>query len=348
MTVAAKRIRVSDDSGSTLYTLPGNTGNIQRDGGTVDDTIFGQNFKSMQTTLIDAKITSNALYRGFAGYLATIKKSGSSTATTGEATTQIGSSKSYQITNPVKQIFDRTVVPLVKDAGVDHTPDVLSYDYLFGIVTFKSAYTPGGAITVDYHYLPTAAMAKANSFTLTQTADATETSDYVTMQANNGHKTYQQGLKTCAFEVKGFYDVSNGFESLLDGRAELIVEICPDGNSKAIARGFFKPTSDQNDGNVGAIETYDVKFTLTVPDDPLMVLPFSWAFNAGGTLNIGVQKAITAWINGTNLLVQYLPDGTTGFSAAACVVTEISLAGAVDGINIFSTTFQISGAITTV
>jgi hypothetical protein len=346
MTVAAKRIRVSDDSGSNWYTMPGNTGQLQNTSAAVDDTVFGTQFKSMQPTSIDGKITCNAFFKGFAGYVATLKKSGSSTLTSGEATTHV-SGQIYQVTSATKRYMDRSNTVTVLDGVTDVTAQVLSIDYLTGTVTFKGSYTVVGAVTLDYHYLPMAVIAKSNSFTLTQTADSTDTSDFETLQGNSGHKTYQQGLKTVELSVKGFYDAANSLGDILDSRAEIIIEICPDGSGQSVARGFFRCTDVQLDGNVGAIETSTAKFSLNVPDDDLLPLPFSWTHTAS-TIPMALVKSLTAWVDGSAIAVQYLPDGTNGFEADECFVTEISLAGGVDAINTFSCTFQISGTQTAV
>lgn len=341
MTVANKRIRVSSDD-VTFYTLPGNTASLTQDGAVVDDTVFGQAYKSEQPTLINSSITSPAFYKGFAGYVADLKQvSGSSTTFTDEATTLL-SGKDYQINNTAKRIWDRTATFVVKDGAVDHTADVEAYDYLFGVVRFKSTYTVTGAVTVSAKYFATSTIAKGNNFTLTMTAEATETTDFETAQANGGIRTFQQGLKTVNLEIKGFYDVTNAFYTELTNRSEVIVEINPEGNSASIARGFFRMTQDNLTGNVGAIEEENIKFNLTVPSDDFMLWPFRWR-HVATTLSTAVQKVIDAWQDGTSIKVQYLPDGTTGKKFTS-YMTSISLAGGVDGMNVFSCTFQNSGA----
>ena len=46
MTISAKRVRLSDDSGSNWYTLPGSTGEFTNEGQVIDDTVFGQLYQS--------------------------------------------------------------------------------------------------------------------------------------------------------------------------------------------------------------------------------------------------------------------------------------------------------------
>ena len=66
--MVAKRVRLSDDAGSNWYTLPGSTAELRNEAGEIPDTVFGQVFASAEVGLIEGMITSNALYKGFAGY----------------------------------------------------------------------------------------------------------------------------------------------------------------------------------------------------------------------------------------------------------------------------------------
>lgn len=342
MTIANKRVQVSADL-STWYTLPGNTGQLTNQAGTVDDTIFGQAWKSMQPTSIDGKVTANAFFKGFAGYVCTLKKTGTPTTMTAEACTVV-SGKTYKITNAAHNCIDPNTALVVLDNAVDHTADVLSIDYLFGRVTFKSAYTPTTPVTLTGKYLPISTLTKVNSFTLTQNATAVDSSDFDTLQTNSGHKTFICGLKTVSLDTKGFYDSTNGVEAALDARQLLMVEINPDGSSQSVFRGFFRYSSDQKAGNVGAIETADLKFDLSVPDDVdgLLAYPAAWLHTAT-TLPLALQTALTQWESDLTIGMRYLPDGAAGFEADVCVITDISLSSGVDAMNTFSIGLQISG-----
>ncbi|KKK99371.1 hypothetical protein LCGC14_2633420, partial [marine sediment metagenome] len=68
--------------------------------------------------------------------------------------------------------------------------------------------------------------------------------DFETAQGNNGYRTVTPGLRTVALELGGIYDVASGLRALLRARTELILEVNPDGNSKSIGRGFFKPSAE--------------------------------------------------------------------------------------------------------
>lgn len=341
----AKIVQVSDDSGSNWYTLPGNSGEWNDEAGELEDTIFGQNYKSGQSNLINWSITANAVYKGFAGYTVDIKQSGSSTTMTGEASTLV-SGKTYQIDATTKRVWDHTATFVIYDNAVDHTADVASIDFLFGTVTFDSGYTVTGPVTIDGKYHTLTALAKYRNFTLTQTMEPIDTTDIPAAQANSGHMTFDHGLKTVSLETSGVYATANGYRAALVARSELVIEINPDGSGKSVARGFFKPTGRGQSGNVGELEEETVSFTLSVPATATLQRPFGWEFTATD-LSTSVVKCIESWEDESALDARYLDDGSTGFSGSV-VVADISLAGGVESMNEFSVTLQGTGAAATV
>jgi hypothetical protein len=341
--MGAKKVQISPDTGTTWYTFPGDKAEFHGDATAINDTIFGQSYKSSQTGMINFTVSCNGFYKGFAGYVAVVKKTGSTTAFTGEATTLV-SGKTYKISNAVKNIWDRNVKPTVKDNAVTVSAgNILSIDYLFGQVTFQSSYTPTGPITFDGSYLPATQIASANGFTLTQTADTINNSDFPTAQSNGGYMTYDYGLKTVSLALKGFFNSSNGFLAAVQARSEVVLEISPDGAGNAVARGFFKPMTSDQSGNVGELETQDVTYHLSVPDQSDIISPFSWSFSSGSSINSAIKTALQAFSANTITTVNYLEDGATGHKGSA-VVTECTLAGGLDVMNEFSLKFQGSGA----
>lgn len=332
-----KRIQVSPTGAAPWFTFPGNKGELTDEASAIKDTIYGQDFDSTQTGMINWSITTNGLYKGFAGYVAKILKSGTPTALTDEATTNL-SGNIYQITDTTKRILDRFTAVVVKDgsttlvAGEDYT-----IDYLFGTVTLTDA--PAGAVTISGKYLPMTQVAKANGFTLTQTANANNNSVYETAQANGGYNTYEYGLRTVSLSLKGIYASSNQFRQLLAARSEMIIEINPDGSSKSVARGFFKAMNTGQSGDVGDLEEQTLNFSLAVPDQEDISLPFAWKFASDSTLSRAVREAILAWQAGTLIDVNYLENGTTGTTGEA-VITDLSLTGGLDAMNEFSVKFQ--------
>lgn len=348
--MAAKTISVSTDN-TTFYVLPGNTGDWSDTLGVLDDTVFGQSYKSQQSNTIDWTVTANALYKGFAGYLVVIKQAGTTTAFTTEAFTLV-TGKTYSITNPVKNVWDRAGTFIVYDNAVDQTANVLNINFLFGQVTFKSTYTVTGPVTVTGKYFPMAELAKYQKFTLTQSMAAINNSDMPTLHANSGHETYDFGLRTISLEVDGVYAVANGYRAALVARNEVIIDINPDGSQRTVARGFFKPSTRKQSGKVGDLEAETMQFVLTVPTSPSTLLtPFQWQFSSSTDVGLAVQTCLNAFLNNTNLYVKYLPDGGTTMGAGLTglsLITDFSLSGGMDAMNEFAVTLQGTGAVTTV
>lgn len=348
--MGTKKFQISVDAGVTLYTFPGDTADLQNQATGIKDTVFGQDFESEQTGMINWTMSANGFYKGFAGYVAKINKGGTPTSMADEATTQIGSSKSYQITNAAHRWLDLATAVTVKDGVTDQTANLLSVDYMNGIVTFKSSYTPAGAITVSGDYLPMTQIAKGQSFTLTQTAATKKTTDFNTAQTNNGVDTFDYALRTVSLDLGGIYAISNAWLAALTSRSNLYIEINPDGSSLSAARGIFKPMTQGQSGKVAELEAEALKFSLFVPDPatyPLLVAPFAWNHAAGTTLSMAIQKALTAWVDGTLPTFNYLYDGTNGQTGTG-VITEISLTGGLDVMNTFALKVQGSDALTAV
>lgn len=343
--MAAKRVQISADD-VTYYTLPGNSGELRNEAGQLTDTIFGQAYQSAEAGLIGWTLNSNAVYKGFAGYIVRLMKGGTPVVMTNEACTFV-SGKTYQITNVAHQYIDIATTIVVKDNAVDHTVDVLSIDFLTGKVTFKAAYTPTTPVTVTGAYIPVTAIAGAKTFTLTQTAIAIDNTDIPIAKANSGFRTWEAtGLRTVTLELGGIYKLANGFVAALTSRAPVYIEINPDNSSLSVARGIFKYTGQGQSGDVGALEQETVNLVLNVPQDLgaiSLVAPFSWNHSGITTLSMAVQLALAGWQNGTSIYVKYLPDGTNGFKGPA-VITDISLSGGLESMNQFTVNVQGSGA----
>lgn len=340
----AKTVRVSDDAGVTWHSLPGSSADKNMDSASAQDTIFGQSFNSTQPTLIDLTVTANSVFKGFAGYKAKILKNGSSTAFTTLPMTLV-SGKRYRINDATKSLWNRAVAVTVYDNAVDHTADVVSVNWLFGEVVFASGYTVTGPVTVTGEYFPQSELGAANSLTLTQTAEAIDTTTFGVAQANSGHVTRDPGLRTVNLSLNGIYSSSAGLIALLTGRTEVMIEVNPDGNSKSRARGFFKCNSHVQSGDVGALEDEQVGFELSVPDDA--EFPFQWQHANDTTLHAGVKAILDAWANEEKIDVQYLYDGTNGVEFSA-VVTDASMETSLTGMNTFNFTFAADGATTAV
>lgn len=343
--MAAKRVRISADN-VTFYTLPGNTAELSNENGELADTIFGQNFSSSESGVGSWTITSNALYKGFAGYIVDLRKSGTSTAMVAEATTQIGATKSYRITAGSKRIIDPYVAVVVKDNAVAvDADDIESIDYMAGIVTFDAGLTVTGPVTIDANYLPTAEIAGSRDFTLTMTSEAKDVTDIPTAKANGGFRTFEPGLNTASIEMNGIQKSANDNIANLIAREPIVIQINPDNAGKSIATGIFKYLSQNQSGDVGAVEEESVTLNLNVPDNEAMKAPFTWQHTNDTTLNQGIRILLDAWLNQTMVYVEYLPDGLAGHTGQA-VVTDCSMSGGLEAMNEFSVTLQGSGAVT--
>jgi hypothetical protein len=344
----AKKFQISDDDGTSWATFPGSQASVGTELGQIDDTVFGHDYSSIQPGLKNCQFSSNGFYKGFAGYIAKVMKSGTPTAMTAEATTQIGSTKTYQITDATKRALSIAHAVVVDDGGTPVAAgDIASIDYLFGKVTFDAGYTPTGAVTFDAYYLPLTQIARGNSFSLTQTAAAVDVTAYEDAQANDGTQVFDYGLKTVSLEIGGFYSISNAYKALLEARSTLIIEINPDGAGKSSARGFFKPAGTDQSGNVGEPETESISFSLFVPDIEGMAHPFAWNHTSDTTLSLALRRALQAYQAKEKYLYRYLPNGVAGIECEG-VITDISLSNALDAMNDFTLSVQGSDELTVV
>ena len=339
----AKLVQLSDDAEVSWETLPGGSGEFSLDTGAIDDTVFGQTFQSNQPGLIGWNVNANGLYKGFAGYVATVKKQGTSTAMTAEACT-LEAGKIYQIDATTKRIFDRTAAFVFKDGAVDKNAEIEWVDPLFGRFKFLDSYTVTGAVTVDGFFFPTVALGRARSFTLTQTAEAVDDTDFAIAQANSGHRTFIPGLRQAGLDLSSIYDIASGFRAALIARDELVVEINPDGNDKSFMRGFFKFSTEGQSGDVGALEEESINLVLNVPLPAALGInnilrPVGWFHAATTTLSEAIQIALTAWETETEIDVQYLYDGVNGVKGA-CIVTDVTLSGGLEVMNDFACNVQ--------
>jgi len=62
------------DTADPWLTLPGGTGEMSREAASIDDTIYGNPYSSQEVGLIGWTLTGNALFKGFAGYKAELRR----------------------------------------------------------------------------------------------------------------------------------------------------------------------------------------------------------------------------------------------------------------------------------
>jgi predicted secreted protein len=343
----AKRVRLSDDE-TNYYTLPGNSAEVRDEAGQLTDTIFGQPSESTETGLLTWMLNSQAFYKGFAGYIVKLMKGGEPQTMTGEAMSLV-SGKTYVITNTAKQLIDVDTTVTVLDNAVDHTADVENIDFLFGKVTFKSSYTVTGPVTITGKYVALTAIAGARTFTLTQTATANDNTDIPDAKSNGGWRTFEtdSGLKSVSLEIGGIFKSTNDFRTALQTRSKVYIEINPDNSNLSVARGLMKYAGRSQSGDVGALEQETITLRLHVPEGDIWKVPFAWNHSALTKLSRAVRIALAGWESGADVFVEYLYDGTNGFTGPA-VVTDISLRGGLESMNEFTVALQGSGAPTAV
>lgn len=313
----------------------------------VDDTVFGQNFKSEFPDIAMWNVNANAIYKGYSGYAVVIKKTGTSTLMTAEPCSLV-SGKTYQVTSATKRLFDQSAATMnVFDNGVNQNANVLSIDYQWGRVTFASGYTVTGPVTITTNYFPLSQICSMNKYSLTQSAEAVDNTDLCVAQANSGLRQYAIGLKTVGLELSGFYTTAAANRAALLARSRVVIEINPDGAGLSVARGWFTLKSAKQSGKVGALEDETLQYSLFVPDKTLQVSPFSWQHAAGTTLNTAIQTALNAWQNDAVVECRYLPDGVAGIQGSL-IPTNVSLQGGLGQLNEFSFQGRGTGAITTV
>lgn len=355
--MAAKKIRLSDDGGTTWYDLPGSEGSFTNEAEQIDDTILGNTFQSNEVGLVGWNVSSNGIFKGFAGYLAEIKKPGTPTTFTAESMTLVAG-LTYQIDDATREVWDRTeaTMDILDNAVTVAAADIESIDYLFGRVTFVTGYTPTTPITCTGEYFPMTVIGRGNTYSLSMTAESIDETDFQTAQANSGNRIFSPGLRTVALEIGGIYDSTENSKADLTARTELIIDIDPAGDGSAIARGFFKLATTSQAGAVGALEEETLNFTLTVPveeTNPAVEIPFNWQFTAT-TLSQAIQVAITSWIGELNTYdVSYLPTGVEGESPlngaeGNVIFTDISLNGGLSNMNVFTIEMMGTGAYTEV
>ncbi len=350
MATSSKIVTVSDDADVTRNTLPGNSAEMTDSNSQLVDTVFGQAFESNESGIQDWAVNANALYKGFAGYVVTIKQTAATdTSMTTEACSLV-SGKIFQIDDATKQIWniESDDLSILDNAVEVDEADVLSIDYLNGIVEFTAGYSVTTPITVTGSFFATADVAKAREFTLNQTAVAVDETALEDAAANTGVRIHGYGLKTVGLDITGIFAVASAFRALLTARTLFILEIAPEGAlTGSYFRGYFKLTERGQSGDVGALEEETLGFTLNVPqDDPQypdkLSFPCKWIHPVGSSLNQAIIKTLTAFEDSLDVDIRYLFDGTNGFKGTA-VVTDVTLSGGIDAMNEFTANFMGDG-----
>lgn len=197
---------------------------------------------------------------GSPGWRATIRRSGTPTEFTDEPALLV-SGLTYQIADPAKQVWDRETPVVVKDNGVEVDPgDIEFVDYLFGKVTFASGYTPTGPITVSGKYLPMLTVAGANSYTLNQTVDVLDDTDFEHAKST-GYRSRVAGLHDVSLTVSRWDDMTKHFFEAASNGEAVVAEVTPGGGTIRF-RGFMLVETANRSGDVASLESEEVTLTL--------------------------------------------------------------------------------------
>ena len=344
--MTAKTISVRRDALDPWLILPGSTGELSEESASADDSIFGTNFTSMQPTLISWTVNANAYFKGFPGYQASLRRAGTAVSMVAEPTALVGNG--YYIIDRDRSLLDRNAPVIVNDDGVAVDPEDIEYiDYLQGGVVFVSGYVVTGPVTITADYRPTTAICFAQTFSLTQTADTENVTDFCSAQNNNGHAVFRYQRQTVELSLDGFYNVNAAYSSDLITRDEVIIEINPDGEGKSVARGYFKCTSTGQSGDVGNTETQNATYMLFVPEG--VVKPFTWYHDTTSSIPAAVKAVLDGWEDRAIMQVRYEPESLPGQTAVIrtgdVLISDVSMESGVEDINTFTVNLQGSGEL---
>jgi hypothetical protein len=143
-----------------------------------------------------------------AGYTATVYISGTSTAMTGEACTEVeaGPPASYQITASTKQRLDTAQAITVYDNAVEVPGTDYTVDYLFGKITFGVSVT--GPVTVDAYFLPVLSAGLLRNVTATVSRDELDTNVLGTVE-----KSFILGKRQATLEAESLTLLSEDLDT---------------------------------------------------------------------------------------------------------------------------------------
>lgn len=338
--MGAKSIQVSED-GVTYVTLPGSSGSLDIDKASTDDSVFGTNFVSSQQTLKSWSISANGYFKGFPGYRATLRRAGTPTAFTAEATT--AKDGGFYITDRTKSIWVIGSVTVLDDGEPVAASNIDYIDYLHGGVFFVSGYIVEGPVTVTGNFRPTSRICYAQTFSLTNSSDTENITDLCEANDNGGFSVFGYQQQSVELTLDGFYNDSADFIGDILADDIILIEVNPDGENKSVARGFFQASSLSNSGDIGSTEAESITYQLNVPEG--IRYPFRWYHATDSAIPVAVKMILDAWEARTLLYVRYQAEGSTAPRVGQAIVADTSLDSGVEDINEFTFEFQGTGEL---
>ena len=146
-----------------------------------------------------------------AGYNATVSLSGTSTAMTGEACTEVSYVADvgvHQITNAAKRILDPAVAVVVYIEGLEIGETGYALDYFTGRITFvEGAVSEGDTVTVSANFIPVVQVAEARSATINAERDELDTSVLGTVE-----KSHILGKRGATVEMESLHLLSEDLD----------------------------------------------------------------------------------------------------------------------------------------
>jgi hypothetical protein len=327
------------------FILTGSSGSLTEETAEADTTVFGAgSFSTSLPTLASHSMSANSWLRNTAGYLATLKRGGTPVEFNDESMTQVGTSKTYRITNATKNYWNFNEDVVVTDAGGVIDPDDYVVNYLFGEITFDDSFTPDGAVEVSGESVPLVDFGRANSVDLSQTCTSSDVTTFELAKEENGYATFRAELKEVSMSLSAFYSKSDSFHQILNAREEILVEIDFDGSGSVVSRGVFRVSNSGLDGDVGSTETNSVDFSLA--GAPEGIAPYDFQFSETSQASAAFQILMKAWVNRNYIGFDYAPDGLNEvYYDGRAIVTDASLSTAVDAIGELTISLQGSGEL---
>lgn len=214
-----------------------------------------------------------------AGYKVRLRKSGDSTAVTGEAATSL-TATSFQITSSARRCIDPYVAMTWYDGVTPITPTTVQFE--FGIAHFASA--PAGSVTFDGAYLPLTTSSEdvpsGTQFSLSLSRDLLDT----TVFGSAGVRSRMAGLKDAQVSISMISTPAeySSMWMLYEAGTSLCLEIDPDGatGSQEVLRAFGKIESMERSASVDGLVETDLSFSVAANFGPSGYAPgYSWGTN---------------------------------------------------------------------
>jgi len=194
------------------------------------------------------------------GYQGKLSEGGVPTTLTDEATTQVGTSKTYQITNAAKRVLDPATAIVVKENGAaSSAANIVNVNALTGEVTFIAAHSPAAPVTLSGKYVPVAAVASV--------AEVSSNPKLNTADSGLINSSGMEMRAPTTMDWDGDFKLlevlsEQGFGDLLTGRTPVLLEVDHDGTGAAVTRGWALLTGGGGGIKQKEIVSSDVKFTL--------------------------------------------------------------------------------------